>query len=123
LIIAVPALVVAVVWFPIGAVSVIASGLGVPWGRLAHRRAGHAVTGAIAVMSAGVLVHRTQIVFVARVQSSRTRQSPFQRRADLASFSLDVAGGAPGLYDMDARTAGRLRSTVPLVDVGVDIAR
>ena len=115
LLLAVPAAVVAVVWFPIGVASLLAAGLGVPWGRLAHRRAGHAVADRIVVLAAGVVARRVQIIPVARVQSSRTRRSPFQRRSDLASLSLDVAGGAPGLYDMDATTAARLRSTVPLM--------
>jgi putative membrane protein len=114
LIIALPAIAVAVAWFPVGVVSLLASSLGVPWGRLAHRRAGHAVTDTIAVVSAGAVAHRVEIVPIARVQSSRTRQSPLQRRVDLASFSLDVAGGAPALYDMDLTIAARLRATIPL---------
>jgi putative membrane protein len=118
LLLAIPGAVVATIWFPIGVASLLAAGLGLPWGRLAHRRAGHAVTGVIAVLGAGVVAHRVQIVPVARVQSSRTRRSPLQRRSDLASLSLDVAGGAPGLYDMDATTAARLRSTVALIPRG-----
>ena len=115
LLIAIPAAIVAVVWFPAGVASLVVAGIGLPWGRVAHRRAGHAVTDTVAVVGAGVLVHRVQIVPVARVQSSRTRSSPFQRRSELASLSLDVAGAAPGLYDMDETTAARLRSTLPLM--------
>jgi putative membrane protein len=111
--IAIPAIVAAIAFFPVGLLSLAAAALGIPWGATAHRRAGHAVSDATAVFAAGVVSHRVQIVPVARVQSSRTAQSPFQRRSDLATLALDVAGSAPRLYDMDATTAARLRATVP----------
>ncbi len=114
LLLAVPAGLVAAIWFPVGVASLPAIGLGIAWGRVAHRRAGHIVTETVAIFSAGAVAHQTHIVPIMRVQSARTRSSPLQRRAGLATLSLDVAGAAPGLYDMHAPTAAELRGEVPL---------
>jgi len=93
----------------------------VPWGRAAHRRAGHAVAGGRVALAAGVLTHRVDLVPLDRIQSARTRSSPAQRRLDLATFHVDVAGStwvgsltrSPSLFDMDAATAAELRRTLP----------
>jgi uncharacterized membrane protein YdbT with pleckstrin-like domain len=96
--------------------------LAVPWGRAAQRRAGHAVAGdRFVALASGVLHHRIDLVPLDRVQSARTRSTPFQRRLDLATFRLDVAGStwlgpltrSPGLHDMDAATADHLREALP----------
>lgn len=93
----------------------------IPWGRAAHRGAGHAVDGHRLALASGVLHHRIDLVPLDRIQSARARSSPFQRRFDLATFRVDVAGStwigpltrSPGLYDMDATTAAHLRDTLP----------
>jgi len=95
--------------------------LAVPWGRAAHRGAGHAVDERRVALASGVLHHRLDLVPIDRVQSTRTRSSPAQRRLGLATFQVDVAGStwvgpltrSPGLFDMDAPTAARLRDTLP----------
>jgi len=93
----------------------------VPWGRAAHRGAGHAVDDHRVTLASGVLHHRVDLVPLDRIQSARVRSSPFQRRVDLATFRVDIAGStwigpltrSPGLYDMDATTAAHLRDTLP----------
>ncbi|HEY8547381.1 MAG TPA: PH domain-containing protein [Acidimicrobiales bacterium] len=112
----------------------------VPWGRAAHRGAGHAVIpagkagkagmtgvtgvtggGGIVALASGVVHHRIDLVPIDRIQSARTRTSPLQRRHGLATLRLDIAGAtwvgpltrSPGLYDMDATTAAHLRGTLP----------
>jgi len=89
--------------------------VGIPWGVAAHRRAGHAVTPSITAFGAGVLHHRLHLVPIERIQSARTVQSPFQRRVDLTTFALDIAGSAsaPGLYDLDVEAATSLRRALP----------
>ena len=102
-------------------VMVLLAPTAIPWGRAAHRRAGHAVDGQRLVLSSGVLHHRVDLVPVDRIQSTRTRSSPAQRRLGLATFRVDIAGStwvgplirSPGLFDMDAATAARLRDTLP----------
>jgi putative membrane protein len=95
--------------------------MAVPWGRAAHRGARHAVDDRWVALASGVLHHRLDLVPVDRIQSTRTRSSPAQRRLGLATFRLDIAGStwvgpltrSPGLFDMDATTAARLRDTLP----------
>jgi len=90
--------------------------LGLVWGRAAHRRAGHAATGYLAALGAGVIVHRLYLVPHARLQSARASATPLQRRGDLATLHLDVAGrGAPHLLDIDGSTAVELARRLPLV--------
>lgn len=98
----------------LGAGTVLA-GLGVPWGRVAHRRAGWATSPSVVALAAGVIRHRTSIVPIARVQSSRTSVSPLQRLSGLATYSVDVAGSLGGgrLYDADRAVATELRTTLP----------
>lgn len=101
---------------PVAGVVVAACALGgFAWGVVAHRRAGYAVTPAIAVFAAGVVLHRLHLVPIERIQSARAVQSPFQRRAGLTTLALDIAGsaGAPGLYDLDVPTATTLRRELP----------
>ena len=100
---------------PAGAlVVVVTGGLGVLWGMAAHRRAGWVVTGELAVLAHGVLLHRRELVPLARVQSARSDASPLQRLAGLATLHLDVAGSAaPRLFDLDAGPAEELLGALP----------
>ena len=111
----VPAVVVAIAFFPEGLLSLaVAAGAGYAWGSIAHRRAGHAITAAITVFAAGAISHRVHVVPRQRVQSARTTASPFQRRAGLATCWLDIAGSrAPHLYDIAAATASDMRTGIP----------
>ncbi len=68
--------------------------MGVPWGLLAHRRAGWSVEGPILGFSSGALVHHLELIPRDRVQSARTTASPWQRRLGLRTLRIDVAGGA-----------------------------
>ncbi|MET0901757.1 MAG: PH domain-containing protein [Acidimicrobiales bacterium] len=113
-------LTVPVVFFllPAGVVLAPLALIGIPWGALAHRRAGSQLDGDVLVVASGVLLHHLELVPVERIQSRRTTASPFQRRLGLATLRLDVAGsgrgrGAPGLGDLVADRAGAVRRTVP----------
>jgi putative membrane protein len=94
---------------------------GVWWGREAHRRAGFAEVatpgdgpGMVAVAH-GVLVHRIDLVPVARIQSCTVSESPLQRRASLRTVRLNVAGARPDpeLYDLDGAQAMRWLVELP----------
>lgn len=89
--------------------------LGYLWGAAAHRRAGHGRSRQVVAFARGVLHHRTDLVPIGRVQSGRTTQTIFQRRLELATILLDVAGSsdAPELADLDLATAISLRRDVP----------
>ena len=109
---------VVVLLFPVGLVLAPLVLLGLPWGALAHRRAGSALDGDVLVVASGALVHHLELVPAERVHSRRTTASPFQRRLGLATIRLDVAGarrgqGAPGLGDVAAEYATVVRRTVP----------
>lgn len=114
-VLAVGALVATFAWYPAGAASLLAVAAGVPWGRRAHARAGHAVTSGVVVLSSGVVAHHVQIVPVGRLQSARTLASWFQRRVRVATLALDVAGASPRLMDVDEPIANELHATLPLV--------
>lgn len=94
---------------------------GVWWGRVAHRRAGFAEVappgggpGMVAVAH-GALVHRIDLVPVARIQSCTTSDSPLQRRVALRTIRLNVAGARPDpqLYDQDRDEAHRWLAQLP----------
>ena len=111
---AVPA---AVALAPAGLVLLPLALLGVPWGRLAHRRAGHALDRDVIAVAWGAIVHHLELVPVERIQSRRTSTTPLQRRADLATLRFDVAGSrrrsAPGLRDLTADLADAVRRAAP----------
>jgi putative membrane protein len=112
----VPALVTLVAFPPAGVVAVVfALAAGLWWGRVAHARAGYAVTGPLITFAAGVLRHEIHFVPVRRVQSARTWQSPFQRVRALSTIGVDIAGSrfAPSLYDCDEAVARGIRQTLP----------
>jgi putative membrane protein len=119
---ALPTALVAAIGWPTGAGVLPFAVLGVPWGVLAHRRAGHALHGPVLAIASGAVAHRLELIPRRRLQSVRTARSPFQRRLDLATLHLDVAGtrralgvGAPGLMDLsaDQATAALHRLTAP----------
>jgi putative membrane protein len=107
----------AIAWFPIGTLAFVVTVLGVPWGLVAHDRAGHGRTGSLVVFSRGVLHHLLELVPTSRVQSARTDTNPLQRANGLATLHVDIAGDrkAPRLYDMDAATAAALVGALPRV--------
>jgi len=76
--------------------------VGLPWGMVAHRRAGFAETAEILVLAHGALRHRVDLLPYSRVQSCRTEQNPLQRWCDVRTLHVNVAGPArdPHLYDM-----------------------
>jgi putative membrane protein len=103
---------------PLGLVLAPVALLGIPWGRLAHRRAGHALHGDVLAVASGAVVHHLELVPVERIQSRRRSSTPLQRRVHLATIRLDVAGArrgraAPGLRDIAADLADAVRRTVP----------
>jgi putative membrane protein len=96
---------------PYGVLALALVPVGVPWGRAAHRRAGFAATDSTATIAKGVLLFTQELVALERLQSARTSSSPLQRRVDLATLHLDVAGSrfAPHLGDVAAVEAAHLR--------------
>jgi putative membrane protein len=109
---------VVVALFPVGIVLAPLALVGIPWGALAHRRAGSALDGDVLVVASGALVHHLELLPAERVQSRHTTASPLQRRVGLATIRLDVAGprrgrGAPGLGDLVAEFVDHVRRTVP----------
>ena len=103
---------------PAGVVLAPLALVGIPWGALAHRRAGSQLDGDVLAVASGALVHHLELVPVERIQSRRTTASPFQRRLGLTTLRLDVAGSrrgpsAPGLGDLLADPAIAVRRTVP----------
>jgi putative membrane protein len=105
----------ALAFFPWGLAALAVATVAAPWGRVAHRRAGHAATATLVVFARGVLHHRLELVPLRRVQSCRTAANPLQRRFRLATLHVDVAGdpSAPRLYDMDGPTADALLHRLP----------
>lgn len=109
------------VWGGSAWVAVVFVLLAVPWGRAAHGGAGYATDERLVALASGVLYHRVDLVPLDRIQSARVRSSPFQRRCDLATFHVDVAGStwrgpvsrSPHLFDVDAATADRLHRHLP----------
>jgi len=108
---------VVIALLPAGLVLAPLALVGVPWGRLAHRRAGSSLDGDVLVVASGALVHHVELIPAERVQSRRTTASPLQRRVGLATLHLDVAGrrrgGSPGLGDLVGDLAATVRRTVP----------
>jgi putative membrane protein len=104
--------------------------LGVPWGLVAHKRAGYGQSDTAVALAHGVLHHRIDVVPIARLQSCRTHQSPFQRLSGVATFHADIAGtgtelagigiaggSSPQLFDMDAELATARMRELPRASV------
>lgn len=92
----------------LAALSVVAAAVA---GELAYLGLGHASTGGIVTARAGGVARHTVVVPGARVQSLRLRSSPLQRRAGLATLSIDVAGKgrAPTIRDADGESLRSLQ--------------
>lgn len=115
----VPALLVLVplaVWASVATTSwaVILLVLVVPFGvaaEMAYRNLGHVATPSLVVASHGTYERITELLPVAKTQSTTIRSSPFQRRAGLATLHIEVAGSGatPRISDGDAALLGRLR--------------
>jgi len=80
----------------------------------AYSSLGHARTEASLVSRWGAVMRRTVVVPVAKTQSCQLRSTPFQRRVDLATLRVQVAGRGPTVevVDGDARALGVLRNGV-----------
>jgi putative membrane protein len=93
--------------------------LAIPWGLVAHRRAGLAVTDERVILASGVLHHRIDIAPRNRIQSTRTSSTPFQRQAGLVTLHIDLAGRglrrlSAHLFDVDVPLAIHLQRTLAL---------
>lgn len=79
-----------------------------------YRALGHARTDTAVVTRSGPVVRNTAVVPVAKTQSCQLRSTPFQRRVDLATLRIQVAGRGPTveIIDGDAATLGLLRNGV-----------
>ena len=103
------------VWLP-GSLGLLAFALlGIPWGLLAHRRAGHAETAEIVVLSHGVLRHHVDLLPISRVQSCTSEQNPMQRSSKIGTLHVNVAGPSrdPHLYDMADADVTRYLTELP----------
>jgi len=102
----------AVLAWPVGALALVAVGPAVAAGRAAYRGLGHALAGDYLVTRSGWLNRRLVAVPLARVQSARSRATPLQRRAGLATLSVDLAGPGlvPQVRDEAAAVVGELRA-------------
>ncbi|CAA9277229.1 MAG: hypothetical protein AVDCRST_MAG76-3755 [uncultured Acidimicrobiales bacterium] len=99
----------ALLW-PWGLVAALVVPAAAAAGELAYRGLGHARTGTHMVARRGGLGQRTVVLPVARTQSARVRQTLLQRRAGLATLSLDAAGrgNVAVAIDLPAEEAVRL---------------
>jgi putative membrane protein len=110
----VPAAVVAVAFavflWPWGVAALLLVPGAAALGQAAYRGLGHARLPSSLVTRTGALTRQTVVVPADRVQSARSLSSPFQRRLDLATLAVDVAGpgGSPRVVDVGAATAGDL---------------
>lgn len=97
----------------VAVVVVVAAIAGVA-GELAFRGLGHAWGAGAIVTRRGGLRRETHLVPAGKVQSSRLRTTPFQRRAGLATLFLDVAGrgSMPAIRDGDADLLGELQPQI-----------
>lgn len=89
-----------------------ALGASLVMGELRYRALGLAHDRALVHSRTGALTLRRAVVPEERVQSAATRASWFQRRRDLASVRLDLAGTAVGVIDRDHDDARSLVATV-----------
>lgn len=77
----------------------------------AYRGLGHAATPSFVFARRGGLFRELAVIPVAKTQSSRLHSSPFQRRVELATLELDVAGKGrqPAIVDAAVGLLGPLR--------------
>lgn len=98
--------VVAVGWFrpalpDLALAVVVGTGVALVWGHDAYRNIGHRHDGDLLVTRWGSVARRTVVVVVPRVQSTRVTSSAFQRRRDLATLRVDLAGRGVGPIVLD----------------------
>lgn len=103
-----PAVVVASVaaaaaW-PWGGLAVALVPLATVLGLAAYRGLGHASSDTFLVTRSGSFNRRLVVVPLGRVQSARLRATPWQRRAGLATLSVDLAGPGPVPQVIDEAT-------------------
>ena len=98
----------ALLW-PWGLVGAVLVPVAVAAGELAYRGLGSASTPTHVLARRGGLWRRTVVVPFARTQSALVRQSPFQRRAGLATLSIDVAGRSNRAVAVDLPLATAVR--------------
>lgn len=89
---ALAALVVLVTRSAWGAIALVLLAPAIALAESAYRGLGHAATPSFVYTRRGGLFRELAVVPVAKTQSSRLHSSPFQRRVDLATLDLDVAG-------------------------------
>jgi uncharacterized membrane protein YdbT with pleckstrin-like domain len=100
---------------PAGVILLPLVALGLPWGRLAHRSAGHGRTPSVVALARGAIHHRLDLIPVARIQSCRTSSWPLDRWRRLTTIHVDVAGStdAPSLRDLGSPIADELLRSLP----------
>ena len=95
------ALLAATLVWPWGLLAAVVVPVAAGLGELAYRGLGHARTATHLVARRGALQRRTEVVPVARTQSTQVRQTLLQRRAGLATLRLDAAGRANAVVAVD----------------------
>lgn len=116
----VPALVLAAplaAWVPpavAAAAIVVGAAAAAAAGELAYRGLAHAWGAGAIVTRRGGIHRETHVVPAGKVQSSRLRTTPFQRRAGLATLFVDVAGrgSMPAIRDGDAALLSELQPQI-----------
>ena len=98
------ALVATIVAWPWGGLALVLVPLAAALGLAAYRGLGHASSGAFLVTRSGSFNRRLVVVPLGRVQSARLRATPWQRRAGLATLSVDLAGPGPVPQVIDEAT-------------------
>ena len=83
----------------------------------AYRSLGHRLDPDVLVTRSGFLLRRTVVVVRARTQSTRTRATVFQRRRDLATLAVDLAGrgATPAVVDQRTDRALTLAGSIEVV--------
>lgn len=78
-------------WAAVPLVAVVALGSA----ELAYRGLAHGYRRGVLLSQSGALARRLVVVPADRAQSARVSTSPLQRRRDLATLAVDIAGGGP----------------------------
>lgn len=98
------------IWRPVALAALpVLFALAYLWAGAAYKAIGYRIDDRLVVARSGVIMRRTWIVPVSKVQSPVLRSTPFQRRLHLATLSIDTAG--PGTKE------------VTIIDLPVELAR
>ena len=105
---------VAILVFPVGLAALVLVPVAAAFGELSYRGLGHATGPGHLMTRSGALVRRTVVVPTSRAQSARVRSSPLQRRLDLATCVVDIAGPGrrPTVLDVARPTARAVQDHV-----------